>query len=469
MTSRSSAPASPASALAIRLQQAGLERLRDPRARRGRRRHLARQPLPRRRLRRPVAPLLVLVRAEPALVAHIFARRARSWSTSRVRRQVRPPRAHSVRHASCASARWDEDAGRWAVDTDAGVFDRATSLVLGDRPLSAAVVPALPGLERFAGAKFHSARWRDDYDLRGQARRRHRHRRLGSRSCRRSSRAVEQPGRLPAHAAVGHAAARPRRSRARSAGFYAHVPARPAVRAERVYWPREALVPGFASPAAHAPRSRSSARATSRRQVTRPRAAREAHAELPRSAASAILFSNDYYPALAGRTSSSSPTIADVRAACARRRRRRRARRSTRSSAAPASRSPTCRSPHRILGRGGAHAGRRLARRPEAYRGTAIAGFPNFFMIVGPNTGLGHNSMMLMIEAQIDYSWRASARCASGAARRRGPRGGAGRYIDDLQGRPEGRSGSAAVRAGTWTTRPGTSSSGRAAPAGSAG
>ncbi|NML31053.1 flavin-containing monooxygenase [Paraburkholderia antibiotica] len=40
---------------------------------------------------------------------------------------------------------------------------------------------------------------------------------------------------------------------------------------------------------------------------------------------------------------------------------------------------------------------------PEAYLGTSIANFPNFFMIVGPNTGLGHNSMIYMIESQLQY------------------------------------------------------------------
>ena len=32
-----------------------------------------------------------------------------------------------------------------------------------------------------------------------------------------------------------------------------------------------------------------------------------------------------------------------------------------------------------------------------------MPGFPNMFWIVGPNTGLGHNSMVFMIEAQINY------------------------------------------------------------------
>src|SRR5204863_302960 len=40
---------------------------------------------------------------------------------------------------------------------------------------------------------------------------------------------------------------------------------------------------------------------------------------------------------------------------------------------------------------------------PQAYMGTAVAGFPNLFMLVGPNTGLGHNSIVFMIEAQITY------------------------------------------------------------------
>ncbi|WP_309491399.1 flavin-containing monooxygenase [Trinickia mobilis] len=54
---------------------------------------------------------------------------------------------------------------------------------------------------------------------------------------------------------------------------------------------------------------------------------------------------------------------------------------------------------------------------PEAYLGTSVAGFPNFFMLTGPNTGLGHNSMIYMIESQIAYI----ADCLR-ALRRRGAR-----------------------------------------------
>lgn len=40
---------------------------------------------------------------------------------------------------------------------------------------------------------------------------------------------------------------------------------------------------------------------------------------------------------------------------------------------------------------------------PEAYLGTTVSGFPNMLFIVGPNTGLGHSSMILIIEAQARY------------------------------------------------------------------
>ena len=56
-----------------------------------------------------------------------------------------------------------------------------------------------------------------------------------------------------------------------------------------------------------------------------------------------------------------------------------------------------------ITGRGG----RRLADDwrdgPEAYNGVLVTGYPNLFMLVGPNSGLGHNSIVFMIEAQVRY------------------------------------------------------------------
>ena len=52
-----------------------------------------------------------------------------------------------------------------------------------------------------------------------------------------------------------------------------------------------------------------------------------------------------------------------------------------------------------------------------AYRGTAVAGFPNHFLIIGPNTGLGNNSMINTIEAQVEYVIDACGRWTGRASR----------------------------------------------------
>jgi cyclohexanone monooxygenase len=41
---------------------------------------------------------------------------------------------------------------------------------------------------------------------------------------------------------------------------------------------------------------------------------------------------------------------------------------------------------------------------PQAYRGSTVTGFPNFFLVLGPNIGIGHNSAFIVIEAQLDYA-----------------------------------------------------------------
>jgi cation diffusion facilitator CzcD-associated flavoprotein CzcO len=59
--------------------------------------------------------------------------------------------------------------------------------------------------------------------------------------------------------------------------------------------------------------------------------------------------------------------------------------------------------PFAVRGRGGQELQERWKSAAEAYLGTTVAGFPNLFALVGPNTGLGHSSLVYMIEAQIGY------------------------------------------------------------------
>src|SRR3546814_4055508 len=39
----------------------------------------------------------------------------------------------------------------------------------------------------------------------------------------------------------------------------------------------------------------------------------------------------------------------------------------------------------------------------EAYKGICVSGFPNLFMLYGPNTNLAHSSIVFMLEAQVNY------------------------------------------------------------------
>src|SRR3982751_2576216 len=58
----------------------------------------------------------------------------------------------------------------------------------------------------------------------------------------------------------------------------------------------------------------------------------------------------------------------------------------------------------RVYGRGGRELfGEWKESGLEAYRGTTISGYPNLTLILGPNTGLGHNSMIHMMESQANY------------------------------------------------------------------
>jgi cation diffusion facilitator CzcD-associated flavoprotein CzcO len=63
--------------------------------------------------------------------------------------------------------------------------------------------------------------------------------------------------------------------------------------------------------------------------------------------------------------------------------------------------------PMRVVGKGGLELHEVWRGAAEAYRGVVVSGFPNFFMLYGPNTNLGSNSIIYMLESQIAYVDRA--------------------------------------------------------------
>lgn len=58
---------------------------------------------------------------------------------------------------------------------------------------------------------------------------------------------------------------------------------------------------------------------------------------------------------------------------------------------------------YNVQGKNGVQLKEVLGASPEAYYGTSVHQFPNLFIMLGPNTGLGHNSMIYMIESQTNY------------------------------------------------------------------
>ncbi len=56
-----------------------------------------------------------------------------------------------------------------------------------------------------------------------------------------------------------------------------------------------------------------------------------------------------------------------------------------------------------IIGRDGASLAEAWSDGPEAYLGITVTEFPNFFILYGPNTNLGHNAITFMLEKQVDY------------------------------------------------------------------
>lgn len=66
-------------------------------------------------------------------------------------------------------------------------------------------------------------------------------------------------------------------------------------------------------------------------------------------------------------------------------------------------------SPMTVTGLGGRDLNRQWEGSVEAYLSTLMSGYPNLYMLMGPNTGLGHGSMVFMIEAQIRVALQAMA------------------------------------------------------------
>ncbi|MEM9654796.1 MAG: NAD(P)/FAD-dependent oxidoreductase [Actinomycetota bacterium] len=71
-------------------------------------------------------------------------------------------------HTEVTDAAWDDRAGRWTVRTDRGDNMRSRILLLANGVLTTPRLARIPGMEDFAGESFHTARWNYDVDLTGK-------------------------------------------------------------------------------------------------------------------------------------------------------------------------------------------------------------------------------------------------------------------------------------------------------------
>ncbi|MCW3007985.1 MAG: FAD-dependent pyridine nucleotide-disulfide oxidoreductase [Solirubrobacterales bacterium] len=292
---------------------------------------------------------------------------------------------------------WDDDERRWHVETSAGSYT-ADLVVSATGGLHEPSIPALAGLDTFAGETFHSARWNHDHDLEGRS--------VavigtGASSIQFIPRIQPKVGRLTLFQRTPPWIM-PRSDRPLKAWehrLYRALPAAQKAMRAGIYWGRELFVlPFMHQRLARFPQDiaeKHLARAVEDPQLRSKLTPRY------KIGCKRILISNDYLPALTQENVDvvTSP-IAEVRPHCV----------ITQDGVEHAVDTiifatgfhvtdiPIA---QRVRGRTGELLADEWKGSPRAHLGTMTHGYPNLFFLLGPNTGLGHNSVVFMIEAQI--------------------------------------------------------------------
>ncbi|MFB0618528.1 flavin-containing monooxygenase [Streptomyces sp. AGS-58] len=295
---------------------------------------------------------------------------------------------------------WDTEKLRWTVETTRGTLT-ADVVVSATGPLSDPKIPRIPGLESFPGEVFHSARWDHDYDLRGK-----RVAMVGTGASAIQIVPAIQPqvGRLTLFQRTPPWVL-PRVDRAISGAerwLHRRLPVTAQVRRGLLWGIRELQVQAFTKRPDELGVVEQLAKRNMARAVKDP-ALRARLTPDYRIGCKRILLSSTYYPALA------RPNVDVVASGLS----------EVRGSTVVAADGTEAEVDAIIFGTGFHVTDMPIAERVvgadgmtlaeswkggmRALRGAAAAGFPNFMTVIGPNTGLGNSSMILMIESQLNY------------------------------------------------------------------
>ncbi len=310
------------------------------------------------------------------------------------------------------SASFDEDLATWHIELSDGTTCDADVLVSATGQLNRPAYPRLPGMESFKGQMFHSARWNHGYDLTGK-----RVAVIGT-----GASAIQFVPQIAPKVAqltlfqrnAAHVIPKPDYPYAPWARrAFKRIPGLQRLSRWATYWMTEPRALAFTKyPWLMAP-FELRFRRNLRRHVG-DAVLRETLTPKDPIGCKRILISNDFYGALV--RPNVEVTSTGIEEVC-------------QSGIVTADgelhevdaiifgtgfQATQMLAPMRITGRGGVQLRDAWRDGAEAYLGICVTNFPNMFMLYGPNTNLGHTSLVVMLEAQIRYVLHAVSLLARG-------------------------------------------------------
>jgi len=307
---------------------------------------------------------------------------------------------HIVFGAEVLEANWDDERRRWIVKTDSGEYV-AKALVSAAGHLSDPTLPDIPGLDRFGGKLFHSARWDSSHRWEQQ--------RVGVIGTGASAiQIVPELAKSAAQVTVFQRTAPyivPRKEYEYSKAeqrMFARLPGTAQAIRDDLFWDNEARFPQRLGVPAFIDQITKVSLAHLEAQVADPDL-RERLTPHYAIGCKRILISNDYYPALCqANVELNTDGIERITPGAV----------ETRTGreidldllvVATGFEATDLPIAHRIVGRDNHLLSDHWSDGGRAFACTTVTRFPNFFVMLGPNTGLGAGSMIYMVETQIAY------------------------------------------------------------------
>ena len=308
----------------------------------------------------------------------------------------------SIRFGSeVAQAAFDDATKRWRLTLADGTTLMARVLVSGQGALTIPAFPKIEGLETFGGDIIHSAEWRDDVALAGKN-----VAVIGTGAS--AIQFVPEVAPQVAHLTIFQRTPPwiiPKLDRTISDGMKARFARQPW---RQKLW--RLLIYVFLESGARnwlSPKSTSKMEDLARRHLEKQVADPVLRAKLTpdyRIGCKRVLLSNNYYPALCrenvtletsgiARVERDTIVMSDGRRVPA----------DVILLGTGFNVTDRTSDPFEVFGRGGRSLKVDWKDGAEAHLGITVSGYPNYFILMGPNTGLGHNSIIYMIESQIDY------------------------------------------------------------------